>query len=261
MSFPVTERAGLIWGTLDPTSSNDIDALLQGFDEFIETFGLDSWQIAGKHILTGTNWKLAFEAHLEFYHLPVLHKNSFGPASSNKALYYFWGPHQRLIPPADKKKGVVNEHNLFRMADTPEEDWPIESMILGEWIIFPNVSINLFYEGGLGVLISQVIPGANFDESRTVQTFLHADELSSEAITQVRELSDFLKNVVNDEDLATSEKQQHVLMTGLMKEVTFGRNEAGIQHFHQWLNETISTDKSNGVDAALFSFEPKWSAP
>jgi nitrite reductase/ring-hydroxylating ferredoxin subunit len=256
VSFPVTERAGLIWGTLDPSSTNDLDAFLQGYDKFIETFELDSWRLAEKRVLDGTNWKLAFEAHLEFYHLPVLHKSTFGPASSNKALYYFWGPHQRLIQPVDGKKNLPDERNLFLLADRPVEDWPAESMVLGEWIIFPNVSINLFFEGGPGMLISQVVPGADVNESQTIQTFLVADELDEEAGARVKELCDLLEYAVGQEDLLTSAKQQQALMTGLTKEVTIGRNEAGIQHFHQWIDELSSIESLKS-----FSYEGKWSAP
>lgn len=257
VSFPVIERAGLIWGTLDPSSSNDLDNFLQGFDQFLEIFELKSWRLAEKRTLNGTNWKLAMEAHLEFYHLPVLHKNTFGPNTSNKALYYFWGPHQRLIQPTDNKKGVADERNLFKIADRSDEEWPIESMMLGEWIIFPNVSINLFFEGGPGILISQVVPGANVNESETIQTFLIADELAGDARKKVKDLSDFLEFVVSQEDLATSEKQQQVLQTGLLKEVTIGRNEAGIQHFHQWTNEIISTETLD----ELLTYQGEWSAP
>ncbi|MDH3640485.1 MAG: aromatic ring-hydroxylating dioxygenase subunit alpha [Gammaproteobacteria bacterium] len=259
VSFPVSERAGLIWGTLDPLSTNNIDDFLQGFDDFLDVFGLDSWRVAEKRILEGTNWKLAFHAHLEFYHVPVLHKNSFGPASSNKALYYFWGPHQRLVQPIDSKRNVDEEHNLYKNADKSEEEWSTESMVLGEWIIFPNVSINLFYDGGAGILISQVVPGASVDESQTIQTFLTADQLEGESRAQVKELSDFLEHVVSNEDLTTSATQQQVLETGLMKTITIGRNEAGIQHFHHWIDRVVSTETN--AAAKPFSYEGKWSAP
>jgi phenylpropionate dioxygenase-like ring-hydroxylating dioxygenase large terminal subunit len=224
---------------------------------FLETFGLDSWRLAEKRILDGTNWKLAMEAHLEFYHLPVLHKNTFGPNTSNKALYYFWGPHQRLIQPTDSKANLADEHNLFKIADKPDEEWPTEAMTRGEWIIFPNVSINLFYDGGPGILISQVVPGANVNESQTIQTFLTADELEGDARTKVKDLSDFLELVVSQEDLATSEKQQQALQTGLLPEVTIGKNEAGIQHLHKWINEIVST----GALDQLLSYPGKWTAP
>jgi hypothetical protein len=42
-------------------------------------------------------------------------------------------------------------------------------MLLGEWILFPNASFNSFYQRGRGVLVSQILPGDNVDESITVQ--------------------------------------------------------------------------------------------
>ena len=96
--FPVLEKAGLIWAVLDPESQLDIRTFLAGFDDLLEGFGLETWHHVNNRTLKGANWKLAFDAHLEFYHLPVLHRRSFGPIS-DKALFHFTGPHQRLTRP------------------------------------------------------------------------------------------------------------------------------------------------------------------
>jgi hypothetical protein len=101
------------------------------------------------------------------------------------------------------------------------------------------------------------VPGANVNESQTIQTFLTADELEGDARTKVKDLSDFLELVVSQEDLATSEKQQQALQTGLLPEVTIGKNEAGIQHLHKWINEIVST----GALDQLLSYPGKWTAP
>jgi carnitine monooxygenase subunit len=45
----------------------------------LERFGFDSWHVPAQRSLVGANWKLAFDAHLDSYHLPVLHRNTFGP--------------------------------------------------------------------------------------------------------------------------------------------------------------------------------------
>lgn len=80
--FPLAERVGLIRAILDPASPNDPAAMLSGIDDLIAGFGLADWTLVESRILPGPNWKLAFDANLEFYHVPVLHRETFGPDRS-----------------------------------------------------------------------------------------------------------------------------------------------------------------------------------
>ncbi len=114
--FPVAERAGLIWAILDPDSRNDPAAMLGGIDDLIGAFGLESWTLVESRILHGPNWKLAFDAHLEFYHVPVLHRDTFGPERSNRAFYFAQGPHQRVIAPQGRP-GATAPDDLY--AESP----------------------------------------------------------------------------------------------------------------------------------------------
>jgi carnitine monooxygenase subunit len=239
VSFPTTERAGLIWVIIDPAAPHDFDPFLNGFDALLQGFGLENWHYFKSHHLKGTNWKLAFDAHLEFYHLPVLHRNTFGPQMSNLAEYFYYGPHQRLglVTTADH---VLEQEDLPSLANKPQEEWPMDILLFGEWIIFPNVSINCFYKGGRGVIISQVLPGAAVDESVTVQIFLHEKPPEGDQIAEAHEMADFLGRVVADEDLPMSADQQQVFASGLLPEVQMGRNEGGVQHFHQWIDRFVN---------------------
>jgi hypothetical protein len=244
--LPVSERAGLIWAVLDPASTLDIDGFLGVFGSMLERFGFEHWHIVAQRSLVGANWKLAFDAHLEFYHLPVLHRATFGSDTSAKALYYHWGPHQRLVPPGRRAIRVAPvEGDLFGQTEWPESDWTDEATMLGEWIIYPNISINTFYRGGRGVLISQIFPGDTVDTSTTVQTYLmeHAptDDERAEAIS----MFDFLGDVVGTEDLPTSMAQQRALSSGLLPTVCFGRNEGGPQEFHRWTERIIAADDAD----------------
>lgn len=242
--FPTVERAGLIWAVLDPHSRLDIDTFLGDFGDMLAAFGFENWTFVETRTLKGPNWKLAFDAHLEFYHVPVLHRATFGADRSNRALYYGWGPHQRLLSPG-ARAGAPRQGDLFAAADLPPSEWPTEAMMLGEWIIFPGISINSFYEGGRGAFLSQVFPGPTVGESITIQSHLTAQPPDDEARGRIRGLCDFLAHVVGDEDLPTSQRQQQALSTGLLKEVRFGRNEGGLQHFHAWVDKIIAaTDET-----------------
>lgn len=235
VSFPTTERAGFVWAILDPEAAPDFDAFLGGFDQLLAQFGFETWHLFESRSLQGANWKLAFDAHLEFYHLPVLHRATFGPGMSNLAEYFYHGPHQRLglLTRADH---VLEQDDIAGLADMPESEWPLASLLFGEWIVFPNVSINCFYKGGRGVILSQVWPGPTVGESTTVQIFLHENPPGEELMADARAMSEFLGQVVGTEDLPMSRQQQEVLCSGLLRDVRFGRNEGGVHHFHEWVD-------------------------
>lgn len=237
--FPVSERSGLIWAILEPASPHDPADLLGGIDALIAGFGLAGWTHVTSSILHGPNWKLAFDAHLEFYHVPVLHRETFGPDRSNRAFYFSQGPHQRVIAPQGRP-GTTARDDLYALGRVPMAGDPVDPLLMGEWILFPGVSINTFYPNGQrGVLLSIVVPGADVGTSTTTQTFLAEDEPDAPTRKAMEDLAGFLAHVVGDEDLPTSAFQQQVFGTGLVDVVRFGRNEGGLQHFHRWLDRLL----------------------
>jgi carnitine monooxygenase subunit len=246
-SFPIVERGGLIWVTLDPASTVDINGFLGVYGDMLERFGFESWHLLAQRTLVGANWKLAFDAHLDFYHLPVLHRNTFGSEVSSRAYYYEWGPHQRLTRPGKRGGPTVPEQvDLFAQQDWPEDRWTDEAMLLGEWIVYPNVSLNSFYTGGLrGVVISQIFPGSTVAESTTVQTYIVEHEPDPEEREAAMHMFDFLGRVVGDEDMPASLSQQRGLSSGLLHEVVYGCNEGGIPRFHQWNERIVATSNDN----------------
>ena len=252
VSFPATERAGLVWAILDPEAAPDFDAFLGGLDRLLDHFGFAGWHHFRTRHLPGANWKLAFDAHLEFYHLPVLHRRTFGPDMSNQAEYFFHGPHQRigLVTKADHK---LEQDDVAGLAGLPEDEWPMNALLFGEWIIFPNVSINCFCKGGRGVIISQVLPGTTVGESVTAQIFLHERAPEGDQLAAAQEMADFLSHVVGEEDLPMSRDQQQVLSSGLLPEVRIGRNEGGLQHFHRWLDRLVRAEDDTPLASLMSS--------
>ena len=86
-ALPTLERAGLIWAVLDPSSTIDIEAFLSGYDDMLSHFNFDKWYLFDSRVLRGPNWKVAYDGYLDFYHLPVLHGESFGRNIPNTALF------------------------------------------------------------------------------------------------------------------------------------------------------------------------------
>ena len=244
--LPTLERGSLVWAVLDPESTIDIESFVGDFGSMLAAFGFEHWHLLDRRELVGANWKLAFDAHLEFYHLPVLHRNTFGSDTSPRALYYHFGPHTRLVPPGRRAVRVAPvEGDLFGQTEWPESEWTEEAMMLGEWIIYPNVSINTFYRGGRSVIISQILPGNTVDSSITVQTYLTENEQTEEERAESRTMFEFLGQVVGGEDLPTSMDRHRSLSSGLMPSVCIGRNEGGLQEFHRWTQRIVATDDAD----------------
>ena len=249
--FPVYEKAGLIWATLDPDSKLDIADYLCGYDDLLTAFGFDDWHLFSKRTLAGPNWKTAYDGYLDFYHLPVLHKDTFGADFYNRANFFSWGPHQRLSTPSKFAiKVSADDDQELDLTQVADEDLPYEVLVQGVWTIFPHISIASFYGGGLrGALISQLFPGETVGESFTTQYYVMEHEPKDEdAIKAAHEQFDFLEIVVRDEDYATGKRQHEALQSGLMKEVLFGRNERGGQVFHQWVDKLTNASDEELVE-------------
>jgi phenylpropionate dioxygenase-like ring-hydroxylating dioxygenase large terminal subunit len=234
--LPVAERAGLIFVILTPGAGLDIDAFLCGYDELLGHLGFEDAHVVGRQSVTGPNWKVAYDGYLDFYHLPILHRNSFGSKMPNTALYDSWGPHTRVSMPNPL---------LLELESVPEEEWDLEALIPGVWTIFPHISIANFDAGGKVYMVSQLFPGPTADESVTVQNFVATFEPDAEQQAKVDGLMQFLEQVVREEDYYTGNRIQRAVKTGAKKEFFFGRNEAGGQRFHRWVDALIEASDAD----------------
>ena len=236
-TLPCEERAGLVWVVLAEPPAVDFDAFLCGYDALLDQFRFEDWHHFADRTLEGPNWKIAYDGYLDLYHLPILHKDSFGSNFPHQTLYYAWGPHQRVASP--------DPELADQLAGEPAT-WPVEPLLGGVWTIFPHVSIASFDGGGgRGVMISQLFPGERPDQSFTVQNYVlerAPDAAQAEAATAQ---FSFLENVVRDEDYATGLAQQRALATGMKPRVLFGRNEGGGQRFHAWVERLLETEDAD----------------
>ncbi len=246
--LPIAERAGLIWVTLSPDSKLDFDAFFAGYDEMLEFCDFASMNHFGTRILAGPNWKISFDGYVDFYHLPILHKNTFGPDMSPDALFHRVGPHQRVTGPRG---------NWAKLEGRPTSEWPESVLTGGVWSVFPHGSIAGFeIEGHKIYQVARVFPGATADESVTYLDFISTAPKTDEFIEAANKQILFLENVVRDEDYATGLKIQRTVKTGAKKVLHFGRNEGGAQYVHGWLDALLVTADEdlnelfrNGIDA------------
>ncbi|WP_420611040.1 aromatic ring-hydroxylating oxygenase subunit alpha [Candidatus Poriferisodalis sp.] len=248
--LPVAERAGIIFGALTPGAPFDIDAYLCGYGEMLAHHEFASCAYVGSQAVDGPNWKVAYDGYLDFYHLPILHRETFGPGYSNKAIYDAWGPHQRVTSP---------DRRFLALDSLPEDDWPADLLTDGVWTIFPHASVAGFGVGadevpggGRMYMISTLFPGDTPDTSRTVQHFLAAFELSEQLEGLIDAQKAFLLHVVRDEDYYNGNRIQRAVKTGAKTEFFFGRNEAGGQRFHGWVDRLVAAETDDDF-ANLFT--------
>ena len=256
--LPVAVRAGLVFAVLTPGAYLDIDTFLAGYDKVLEHFNFGTWELKWRQEIVGPNWKVAYDGYLDFYHLPFLHRETFGTEISNKAIYTAWGPHQRVQAPDPK---------LLALKDQPEDEWNLNVLDGGVWTIFPHISFAGDHSGGM---ISQLFPGPTWDRSVTVQSwFVPTEDVemtrrSNLVPTDTEEGSTqqqaFLRHVVEDEDYYTGLRLQRALATGAKPEVYFGRNEGGGHRFHSWVERCLRDDDPFGRPLEVEYPEPADSA-
>ena len=213
---------------------------MSGYDEILAHFGFADWELYEQRTIEGPNWKIAYDGYMDLYHLPILHKRTFGSNMPNQALYYAWGPHQRVASP---------DPSLLKLTDKPENEWSTSALMASVWTIFPHVSIAGFGGGGRSVMISQLFPGESVDQSRTVQNYVMAKlPETDQAREEAREQFALLEYVVREEDYATGLRQQRALKAGANTHVMFGRNESGGQRFHGWVDKLLDTEDADLAD-------------
>ena len=231
--LPVAERAGLIFAVPTPNPAIDIDAFLNGYGEILEHLALENCHYVGRQVIQGPNWKIAYDGYLDFYHLPILHKDTFGPAMPSDTLFDAWGPHQRVSMPAQE---------YLSFADRDEETWKVDNLLGGVWTIFPGGSIADFDAGGKLYMISMLYPGSTPETSVTVQNFLACFEPDDEKRELIAQQMKFLRHVVENEDYTVCGQIQKAVKTGARSEFVFGRNEGGSQTFHRWVQALVDTE-------------------
>lgn len=232
LQLPVTEKAGIVFVSLDRTAELDLDAWL-GPDlvHLLEALRLDSCYHHSTRELAGPNWKVVIDGYLEGYHFASLHTTTvFTTNLSNMAAFDRWGPHQRnafaLRPIADA-------------VDTPQDTWDPTTCVGAIYWIFPGLAI----AGGWReqVAVSLVLPGQTWDSSRTEQHILlrqePADDERRKAADHTR---DWFYDVVLDEDYNAGFGIQRGLAAMAEQEFVFGRNEPGVQHFHRAVNDRLA---------------------
>lgn len=235
VTLPAAERAGIVFVSLDPQATIDVDSWLgPELIALLEAMGLDSTYHYSTRWLDGPNWKVVIDGYLEGYHFASLHRTTvYRTNFSNMAAFDKWGPHQRN---AFALRPIANA------ADMPEDTWDPALCVGAIYWLYPGLAI----AGGWRsqVVVSLVLPGSTWDTSRTQQILALRHEPQNDDERKAAEHTrDWFHDVVMDEDYLTGYGVQRGLEAMSDRDFVFGRNEPGVQHFHRVLLEMCGETK------------------
>lgn len=249
--LPSVERAGMIFVSLTPGVTIDLDDYLGGMLPELESFGFENWHMYKQNELATSNWKVAHDGYLEGYHFSILHPKTIAQqVMSNIMTYDSFGPHQRVGFPT---------HKITDLRNKSQQEWETEEGITVVRTVFPNVSFAISAKHG--GMISQLFPGPTADKSRTIQNHVcPKPPATDDERTMMDAAVSLFINAVQNEDNWVCARIQRGLRSGGNKDFVFGRNELGLHRLHDWIDyyanarterpsEVIGNRRTNGSDS------------
>ncbi len=227
--LPVLESDGLIWVSADPDAIID-EQPLHGAEAELKPFALDAYRLFDSRTFTRPlNWKLAVDTFCEAYHVGSLHRTSLSPLiHSDYAVFDRFGPHGRMI---------ATRRSIAELDDQPRDEWSLLQHATILWFLTPN-TVLIHQQDHVEVYQSR--PGNSPDEAHlSVSLYVPPDSTNSENYWSRN--FELLIAVTDAEDFTTAAGMQRGFHTKAHDSVVFGRNEPGLQHFHQSLENILET--------------------
>ncbi len=235
IQLPSIERSGMVLIHLQPGATLDFDAFLGPVAEHLEGFNLENCTLLHAHRGPARiNWKLAVDAGLEIYHVPVLHKDSLGPNAALRPLSLTLGMHQVLVAPSPE---------ILLLKHLPEAAWPAHCGFASIVALFPNTVI-----GGNARLFffQRSEPGPTPGSCDYVfRLYGQADLSPEERAASVQ----FYLKIALDEEMPALERLQATMERGVVPTVVFGEIERNLIGFHQTCDQIIGHDADQAVHA------------
>ncbi len=242
---PVAEWQGMIFVRTTPgDEAIDIEAWLGDFAPQLAMLRLgETVPVCQSTLETAANWKLMLDTHGEGYHFASLHAETLAQnIIPNVSVYDLYGPHYRV-------SFAQKTHGDLAKSDDPYSDITNYSCSM---LLFPNTVVfqttfnlgkqedavkvgeldaSAFYYG-----IYRLFPGDEPGRTTTrMATYRPAMPSASLDPGAWEETHRFIEKVLIEEDYAMAAEQYRNLaaLAGHDQQAVYGRNEIGIQHFHQ----------------------------
>ncbi len=224
VALPVAEKYGLIFVIPTPGDSININAMLAGLGDDIESYGIGSMAHQETRVVRRRmNWKLVSDTFWEAYHIKVLHAQNVAPLFvKNLAMFDAFGRNTRYI-------GV--RKSIEKLRDLPEEKWDLLPHATILMNLFPNTILVMQSDHAE---VYRIFPdGMHVGESVTAISILAPAPSPKWSRTM-----DLLLGVV-DQDFTLGEGIQRNFESGALRKVTYGRYENALDHFHRSIREAL----------------------
>jgi choline monooxygenase len=231
VELPSEERHGFVWVVLQRDHPIDVAAHLGELDDEIGQLGCDKMRYYPSHeeVRIDANWKAVSEGLLEGIHVPIVHARTFNlnPQAANVDVAYYdgFGPHVRW------GLGLFDHDGAEQMRAVPESQWDVDQAIGNIWLISPGLLLaNELY----GVIYATLTPGSHPGESFFRYGWLSPVADAPPGMPSPEQMADRARRAVF-EDLAVWEGCGRGLAMGQHECELIGRNEKGLQLFHEGL--------------------------
>lgn len=218
LRVPVFERYGFLWVDLGDTHGSHLRELAPD----LTGYRLDRdrlYRVDHRH--ARSNWKLLVEAFLEVYHFKALHPQMTSYLFSHEfSLMDILGENMRMVAP---------KRELRELREKPHEEWLLRPHSTILYFIYPHTFA--FVE--TRHLTTLQIRPITVDQSELRLLHVANDRGWAESARLDVTIEAMLQAI--DEDIDICESMQRGFAAGPHK-VVFGRNEIGLQHFHDTLD-------------------------
>jgi phenylpropionate dioxygenase-like ring-hydroxylating dioxygenase large terminal subunit len=231
VELPSEERHGFVWVVLQRDHPIDVAAHLGALDADLRDLGCEKMRYLPSHeeARIDASWKAVAEGLLEGIHVPIVHAQTFNlnPQAANVDVAYYdgYGPHVRW------GLGLFDHEGAAQLRDTPESEWQPDVAIGNIWLVSPGLLLaNELY----GIIYATLTPGAHPNESFFRYGWLTPVDEPPDGMPSPESMADRARRAVF-EDLAVWEGCGRGLTRGQHGYELIGRNEKGLQLFHEGL--------------------------
>lgn len=233
--IPVVERDGLVWVGLTPGAELDLDAHLGALGPELASYGLERFRPFCKDRITRRmNWKSIVDTFLEAYHLPALHKRTVDPILHGNTLSFdSFGPHIRMAIP---------RRTFDQLRSQPESEWDIVPYTAILYVLFPN-TVFVVQGGHIETWLSFPEPGEPGRASTEFRLYTPGPVETDKGRRFYEKNRALALETVDKEDFPLGEAIYRGYFSGAQQEVTYGRNEPGLIHYHRSLRERLGLEE------------------
>ena len=254
IELPSLEHNGMLWVHPSASGKIDINKIMGAkLSKELKSFDLSNYHYAGgRTIDKKLNWKLANDTFGETYHFGKLHKNTINEIYQGNNLHFEeFGRNHRF---------VTANRGIDQVRQLPESEWDITQGTFVLYYLFPNIQVVIESQT---ITLIRIYPDKNnpgrsiskvsFYFTPAILEWMVNEEADGKKLDELWDkergllaLPSIEANIhafcaaVEEEDYNMGEMQQIAAESGQLEEVTFGRNEPALHHFHRSFKEAVA---------------------